>query len=400
MFMGGKLLPEKAWRHVSVLLALGVTLFMLAAPVHAWAEADSDVNSVGRWITFDFPRDSPVLPVSLSMGSSTAKLRGASVLLDIHAAVVLRNVGAKALSGITIRVEAQDLQTGRGSVTVPSLVAQPGETFPVTMDMEILRPIAAGRAATVSLVQLSLDCALFSDLSAYGPDLLHSRHSLLLYELEARQEREYLAALLHNRQWAKLRDELNFGLPESSPSRLGLEFVHGPLTAVMREQAFAVSPVAFSGAPVQPIGGGAKVMGNEVRSPYVEVRRISNRSVRSLELGWIVRDDRGHDFVAGSIPVALSSDTIQTVKITDAAALRFSNGGGEPMVIGALRAFVSDVEFTDGKLWIPSRNDIDDATSDPILRHELANSPEQQRLAKIYRLRGTTGLAEELKRTN
>jgi hypothetical protein len=334
------------------------------------------------------------------MGSSTAKLRGASVLLDIHAAVVLRNVGAKALSGITIRVEAQDLQTGRGSVTVPSLVAQPGETFPVSMDMEILRPIAAGRAATVSLVQLSLDCALFSDLSAYGPDLLHSRHSLLLYELEARQERDYLRVLLRNQQWAKLRDELNFGLPESAPPRLGLEFVHGPLTAVMREQAFAVSPVAFSGAPVQPIGGGAKVMGNEVRSPYVEVRRISSRSVRSLELGWIVRDDRGHDFVAGSLPVALSSDTIQTVKITDAAALRFSNGGGEPMVIGALRAFVSDVEFTDGKLWIPSRNDIEDATSDPILRHELANSPEQQRLAKIYRLRGTTGLAEELKRTN
>jgi hypothetical protein len=70
------------------------------------------------------------------------------------------------------------------------------------------------------------------------------------------------------------------------------------------------------------------------------------------------------------------------------------------MVIGSLRAFVNDVEFTDGKLWIPSRSDIDDATTDPVLRHELANSPEQQRLAKIYRLKGTAGLAEELKRTN
>lgn len=386
MFMSSKLLP--------------VTLLMLAMTGRVWAAADPDLNSVGRWITFDFPRDSPVLPVSFSMGSSTAKLRGASVMLDIHAAVVLRNVSGKALSGITMRVEAQDLQTGRGSVTVPSLVAQAGETFPVRIDMEIQRPIAAGRAATVSLVQVSLDCALFSDLTAYGPDLLHSRHSLLLYELEARQEREYLTVLLHTQQWAKLRDELNFGLPESSPPRLGLEFVHNPLTAVVREQALAVSPVSFNGAPVQPIGGGAQVSGNEVRAPYVEVRRISSRSVRSLELGWIVRDDRGRDFVAGSIPVALSSEPIQTVKITGAAALRFSNGGGEPMVIGALRAFVSDVEFTDGKLWIPSRHDIDGATSDPILRQALANSPEQQRLAKIYRLRGITGLAEELKRTN
>ena len=359
------------------------------------------MNSGGRWITVDFPRDSPVLLVSFSTGSSTVKLlRGTSMLMDIHASAVLRNVGTKAVSGLTMRVEAQDLQTGRGSVTVPSLMAQPGETFPVRIDAQIVRPIAAGRAATISLVQVSLDCALFSDLTAYGPDLLHSRHALLLYELEARQEREYLTALLHNQQWAKLRDELNFGLPESSPPRLGLEFVHGPLAVVMREQALAVNPVSFSGAPVQPIGGGAEVIGNEVRSPHVEVRRISSRGVRSLELGWIVRDDRGRDFVAGSIPVALSSEITQTVKMTDAAALRFSNGGGEPMVIGALRAFVSDVEFTDGKLWIPSRTDIDDATSDPILRHELASSPEQQRLAKIYRLRGTTGLAEELKRTN
>jgi hypothetical protein len=51
-------------------------------------------------------------------------------------------------------------------------------------------------------------------------------------------------------------------------------------------------------------------------------------------------------------------------------------------------------------VWIPSRADIDEATSDPVLRHELSNSPEQQRLAKIYRLHGTVGLAEELKRTN
>jgi hypothetical protein len=385
MFMGSKFLT-------ALLLALAV-----GSPASA---ADPDPNSVGRWLTFDFPRDSPVLPVSFTMGSSTARIKGSSMVLDLHAAFVLRNVGPKSLSGLTMRVDAQDLQSGKGSVTVPSLMVQPGETFPVRVDMEILRPIASGRTTTPSLVQVSLDCALFSDLTAYGPDLLHARHSLVVYELEARREREYLAVLLHNQQWAKLRDELNFGLPDAAPPRLGFEFVRGPLNSVLREQAFAVSPVTFSGAPVQPIGGGAQVIGNEVRSPYVELRRTSTRGVRSLELGWIVRDDHGRDFVGGSIPVALSGEAIQTVKITDSAALRFSNGIGQPMVIGALRAFVNDVEFSDGKLWIPSRNDIDEATSDPVLRHELANSPEQQRLAKIYRLHGTAGLAEELKRTN
>jgi hypothetical protein len=169
---------------------------------------------------------------------------------------------------------------------------------------------------------------------------------------------------------------------------------------VANGRAFAVSPVVFSGAPVQPIGGGAEVAGNEVRGPYVELRKMSNRSVRSLELGWIVRDDHDREFVGGSIPVTLSTEAVQSVKITDSGAMRFSNGIGQPMVIGALRAFVNDVEFSDGKVWIPSRADIDQATNDPVLRHELANSPEQQRLAKIYRLKGTTGLAEELKRTN
>lgn len=376
-------------------------LLVLALAAHSLAaDPDATADTMGRWLGFDFPRDSPVLPVSFAMGSSTAKIRGASMVIDLHALVVLRNVAQKPIAGLTMRVEAQDLQSGKGSVTVPSLTASPGETFPVRIDMQIQRPLATGHVSPVSLVQVSLDCAIFSDLTAYGPDQLHSRHALLVYELQARREREYLASLLGNQQWAKLRDELNFGLPEYSPPRLGLEFIRGPLQAVVREQALAVSPVAFSGAPVQPIGGGAQIAGNEVRSPHVEVRRVSNRGVRSLELGWIVRDDRGRDFVAGSIPFNLSADTIQTVKITDSAALRFSNGVGQPMIIGALRAFVNDVEFSDGKFWIPSRTDIEDATTDPVLRHELSNSPEQQRLAKIYRLRGTTGLAEELKRTN
>jgi hypothetical protein len=375
-------------------------LLTLVCFSHARAASDPDMNSSGRWLTFDFPRDSPVLPVSIAMGSSTAHIRGTSIVMDVHASAILRNVGTKPLSGLTMRVEAQDLQTGRASVTVPSLTAQPGETFPVHIEMEIQRPIAAGPAATVSLVQVSLDCALYSDLTAYGPDLLHSRQALLVYELEARREREYLAGLLQHQEWAKLRDELNFGLPESALPQLGLEFIHGPLASVAHEQPLPVSPVVFSGAPIQPIGGGAQVAGNEIRSPHVVVRRVSTRAVRSLQLGWIVRDSQGRDFIAGSVPVTLSGEQVQTIDMTNSSALRFSNAMGEPMVIGALRAYINDVEFSDGKVWIPSRAEIDAATTDPVLRHELANSPEQQRLAKIYRLKGTEGLAQELKRTN
>ena len=62
--------------------------------------------------------------------------------------------------------------------------------------------------------------------------------------------------------------------------------------------------------------------------------------------------------------------------------------------------FVNDVEFADGSLWIPSRADIEAATQNVALRRELATSPEEQRLAKIYRRDGTAGLKKELKRVN
>jgi hypothetical protein len=104
--------------------------------------------------------------------------------------------------------------------------------------------------------------------------------------------------------------------------------------------------------------------------------------------------------MAGSVPASMPDGAVQTVKMTEAGALRFSSASGQPMIIGALRAFINNVEFADGKLWIPSRTDIDGATSDPVLRHEMANSPEQQRLAQVYRQKGSAGLAEELKRLN
>ena len=61
---------------------------------------------------------------------------------------------------------------------------------------------------------------------------------------------------------------------------------------------------------------------------------------------------------------------------------------GPAMLIGAVMAFVDNVEFADGNLWIPSRRDITEATSDLVLRRALAASPEQQRLAEIYRKKG------------
>jgi len=360
----------------------------------------SAASADDKWLEVKFANDSPVLLVSFSLGPTTARPLGMSMALDLHASLVLRNTGRKPISGLTLRVEAQDLTPlGKGSVTMPSLNVEPGEVFPVRVDMELLRPFSVAKSEG-ALVQVSLDCALFNDLSAYGPDTLGSRRALMVYELEARRDRRYLAYLLQTQRLAQLREELNFGLPDFSPQQLGLELLREPRTISRREQPVTVGAVSFPSSPVQTMSGAARVSGNEVRGPQIDVRNTSQKIVRSIDMGWIVRDDRGRDFIAGSVPARMQLGPVQTGTMMEPGTLRFSHPTGQPMVIDALMAFVNDVEFADGKLWIPSRVDIDEATSDPMLRRALGASPEQQRLAEIYRRKGISGLAEELRRLN
>ena len=371
---------------------------LLLALVSAAATPAADDN--GKWLTVAFPDDSPVLPVSFDMGPTTAHVKGMSMAIDLHASLMLRNIGKKPICGITLRVEAQDLTPGaKGSVSKPSVFVQPGEQFPIQINMELLRPFNTPKT-DAAMVQVSLDCALYSDFEAYGPDKLHTKRTLVVYEMQAKRDRQYLAGLLESGQLAQLREELNFGMPDFAPQQLGLEFLRGPQVGAGREQQVAVSPVAFRSGMVQPVRGAAQVAGNEVRTPKVEVRNMSKTAVRSLEMGWIVRDERGKEFVAGSVTPAMPIGPVQTANMTEPGTLRFSRPSGQPMVIDALMTFVNDVEFADGKLWIPSRADIDGATSDPALRRELATSPEEQRLAQIYRRDGMRGLERELKRVN
>lgn len=376
---------------------LSVVLGLLALVTTVRAQTQ---NETQPWIDVEFPRDSPVLAVSTTLGPGSIRPRGASMLLDLHASLLLRNTGAKALSGLTLRVEAQDLTpSGKASVTVPSLSVQPGEVFPVRIDAELVRPFSISRSQS-ALVQVSLDCALFNDLTAYGPDKLNSRRALMVYELEARRDRHYMASLLARQDWSQVREELDFGLQDLHPQQLGLELLHDPRVNGWHEQPVNVGAVAFRNAPVQPVGGAARVAGNEVRAPAIEVKNTSQKTVQSVDVGWIVRDERGREFVAGSMPTSLHLAPIETGTMTEQGTLRFSQPTGQPMLIGALMAFVHDVEFADGKLWIPSRTDITEATSDPLLRRALATSPEQQRLAEIYRRKGIAGLQEELKKLN
>jgi hypothetical protein len=130
----------------------------------------------------DLPADSPVVLLSADYAESNEMPRGSAMLLDVHAALSLRNSSQRKIRGITLLVTAQDVTPGgKGSVTVTSLDVGPAESFPVRIDLRLLRPLQASSGVPV---QISLDGVLFDDLSFYGPDKLSSRRNMTLSEWE------------------------------------------------------------------------------------------------------------------------------------------------------------------------------------------------------------------------
>src|SRR5271169_2886098 len=106
----------------------------------------------------DLPSDSPVALLSADYGGSNETARGGAMLLDLHAALSLRNSSQRRIRGITLLVTAQDVTPGgKGSVMVTSLDVGPDETFPLRIDLRLLRPLPASLAVPV---QISLDGVL------------------------------------------------------------------------------------------------------------------------------------------------------------------------------------------------------------------------------------------------
>jgi hypothetical protein len=140
--------------------------------------------------------------------------------------------------------------------------------------------------------------------------------------------------------------------------------------------------------PVELSGGLARVSSNEAGAPHFAVRNISKRPVRHVEIGWILKDQDGREFLAASLPADLSLAPGQSSQVYEDAGLRFNGHGA----IQSMRGFISSAEFTDGSYWIPSRKELDD----PQLRRVVAPSPEEQRLSQIYNKKGLNALIAEL----
>ncbi len=365
---------------VSGVLALGAGLAM---------GQSSDVHGS---LKIDFPTDGPVtvmMPMTTDWGQSKVAARGGAMILDLHTTLTLRNSSQRRIRGVTLLVLAQDVTPGgKGSVSVPSLDIPPGETFPIRIDLRLLRPVQGAESLPV---QVSLDGVLFEDLSFFGPNRLNSRRSMTVWELEAQRDRRYFKQVLERAGNDGLQKEVLSSMGRlSDRAQPGVQIVRGRATNFDSERELQFAFLEFPDSPVVPIDGIARIAGNEARAPRLEIRNRSAKSVRSLEIGWLVQDQLGREFLAGSVPAELNLAPGQKSQVLQDTALRFPDQTG----IKGMTAFISNVEFSDGHYWIPTRSEI----SADRLQHVLAPSPEEQRLVQIYRKKGIKALVDELKK--
>ncbi len=214
---------------------------------------------------------------------------------------------------------------------------------------------------------------------------------MTVWELEARRDRQYFKKLLETAGRDGLqKDMLDSLARQADRPQPGVQMVRGRATNADPEREVQFAFLHLPDAPVEPTSGMAHIAGNEARAPRVEVHNRVQRPVKYLEIGWIVKDQQGREFLAASMPADVNLSPGRSSQVIQDAALRFP----ERTAIQSMTGFVSTVEFSDGSYWIPSRTSL----NDPKLRRLVAPSPEEQRLSQIYLKKGLAGLVEELKK--
>ena len=352
-------------------------------------------------VSVDVPNDAPVLLLGISNAPCSATAYGAALMLNLHLSLTLKNTGVNRIHGVTLRVVSQEVALGGvGSVYQPSLNVGPGEAFPVHIDTQLMRPtpITGGPA-----VQVHLDGVLFQDLTFYGPDRLHSRRIMTAGEMEAQRDRDYLKRLLAEQGLPALRQAmLRIQARQDSVPRLQGRVVRGHtvttagLAAAAPEREAQFAFLQFPDSPVEPVQGSLLIAGNEARMPVIDVRNRSGKAVKYVELGWVLTDPAGHDYMAGSMPSTDANFSLapgSTARVRQDSTLGFSTGG-QPVSIQKMTGFVTQVEFADGKVWVPSRQNLEK----PPLAKVLAPSIEEERLASLYVRKGVDAVVEELKK--
>jgi hypothetical protein len=384
--MGNRTIRTACFLLASSLLALSA----------AWAQDQSLPQSS---IAINLPADAPVSLASADMGESRASARGGAMLLDLHMSLKLRNNSAHRIHGLTMIVSAQEVTPGGKGSFATWLDVGAGEVFPLLIDIRLMRPLQPQNGP---LVQVGLDGILFNDSSFYGPNRLDSKRTMMVWEAEAQRDRQQFKSILAKygpeglqrltlESLSRQKDRPRLDVQVSRGGRSTSAAVGG----AERHAQFAF--LQFPDSPVQPLDGDVRIAGNEAKAPRIEVRNRSAKAIRYFEIGWIVKDSHGKDFWAASVPASgadLNLQPGQTGRALQDTSLRFSKGQGEPVAIQGTTGFVSQVEYADGKIWVPDRTSLESAQ----LLTVLAPSLEEQRLTDLYRKKGVHALIEDLKR--
>lgn len=359
--------------------------------------AGSDAASSVR---IDLPADSPVTLISTSMGQSRVSARGGMLVLDLHMSLTLRNSGSRRVRGVMLLITAQEFTPGgKGSVARPCIDVPAGQNFSLPVDIRLVRPV---QQAQGPLVHVQLDGVIFDDLSFYGPNRLNSQRSMTMWEVEAQRDRTYYKQVLQAKGEDGLRKEMLSGLAkEGDRPQLDVALSRNGRavgSAASADAGTAGDHLRFAflrmpDAPVLPVQGQAEVIGNEARSPWIEVENRSKKSVRYVEIGWVVKDKEGNEYLVGSVPGSGVTAIPAGLRgrLEPDTTLKFSRAG-RPIGIESMTGFVTQVEFADGKVWVPTRQDLD---SSPLLR-TMSPSAEEQRLLDIYAKQGLAALVSEL----
>lgn len=355
-----------------------------------FAAALAAQNEPRSSVKVNLDADSPVSLLSADWGESRASERGSALVLNLNTSLSLRNSSNRRIRAISWMVVSQEVTPGgRASVTKASLDIGPNETFPLRIDLKLLRPVQRG---TGPMVEMTLDGVLFDDMSFFGPNRLDSRRVMMAFELEAQRDRRFFQQVLQSQGIEGLKRECLTSIARQGDlPRMNVSLARaGRATSLDPERQVQLSFLRFPDAPVDAVAGMAHVSAQQARAPKIEVQNRSPRDVTYLEVGWILKDSQGREFLAGSVPSKTALGAGRKGEVLQDAALRFQ----EPVTIEGMTGFVSQVEFADGKVWIPSRAEL----RDPRLQRALIPSAEEQRLTNIYRKRGVQALVDELKK--
>lgn len=342
------------------------------------------------------PEGAPISVVSSEWGESRAAARGAALVIDLKTSLRFRNNSKLRLRGVSLEVRTQDMATGgKASVSVPSLDVHPGQEFPVRVDLRLLQAGAAGTESGQAAVKVQLDGVLFEDLSFFGPNALQSRRTLTAWELEGRRDRQRLRMILARNGEDGLRKEIleQLAFHDRMP-HWDVKVARGAAALGGGEGV----QLAFSKQadwPVEGIPAKAQRNGNEIRLPEIQVSNKTDRHVRFVEYTLMARDKSGRMVSAGTLPspVALRPQEKAALRSNIAIELRQAEGQ-QPVAVESLTGVLSQVEFSNGEVWIPSRNGLEQLG----LSQSMPLSLEMQRLSGIYQRKGAQALIEELKK--